>query len=34
MREAGGVIVGGHSVDDAEPKYGIAVTGTVDPGRW
>lgn len=31
MREAGGVIVGGHSVDDAEPKYGIAVTGTVDP---
>ena len=32
MREAGGVIVGGHSVDDVEPKYGIAVTGTVDPG--
>lgn len=31
MREAGGVIVGGHSVEDAEPKYGIAVTGTVDP---
>ena len=31
MREAGGVIVGGHSVDDVEPKYGIAVTGTVDP---
>lgn len=33
MREAGGVIVGGHSVEDAEPKYGIAVTGTVDPRR-
>ena len=33
MREAGGVIVGGHSVDDAEPKYGIAVTGTVDPRK-
>ncbi len=31
MREAGGVIVGGHSVDDPEPKFGIAVTGTVDP---
>lgn len=31
MREAGGVIVGGHSVEDDEPKYGIAVTGTVDP---
>ncbi|MEE9256510.1 MAG: selenide, water dikinase SelD, partial [bacterium] len=33
MREAGAVIVGGHSVDDPEPKYGIAVTGTVDPRR-
>ena len=33
MREAGGVIVGGHSVDDPEPKYGIAVTGTVDPRK-
>jgi selenide,water dikinase len=31
MREAGAVILGGHSVDDPEPKYGIAVTGTVDP---
>jgi selenide, water dikinase len=25
--------VGGHSVDDAEPKYGFAVTGLVDPER-
>ena len=33
MREAGAVILGGHSVDDTEPKYGIAVTGTVDPRR-
>jgi selenide,water dikinase len=33
MREAGGVILGGHSVDDPEPKYGIAVTGTVDPRK-
>jgi selenide,water dikinase len=24
-------IVGGHSIDDPEPKYGLAVTGTVDP---
>ncbi len=26
-------IVGGHSVDDLEPKYGLAVTGLVDPRR-
>ena len=31
MIEAGAVIVGGHSIDDPEPKYGIAVTGIVDP---
>lgn len=31
MAEAGGVIIGGHSVDDPEPKYGIAITGVVDP---
>lgn len=30
---AGAVIVGGHSVRDAEVKYGLAVTGTVDPQR-
>jgi selenide, water dikinase len=28
---AGCAIVGGHSIDDAEPKYGLAVTGTVHP---
>jgi selenide, water dikinase len=28
---AGASIVGGHSIDDPEPKYGLAVTGTVDP---
>ena len=28
---AGAAIVGGHSIDDAEPKYGLAVTGTVHP---
>ncbi len=31
--EAGVAIVGGHSIDDAEPKYGLAVTGTVHPDR-
>jgi len=30
---AGCLIAGGHSIDDAEPKYGLAVVGTVDPGR-
>ena len=32
-RSAGVAIVGGHSVDDPEPKYGMAVTGTVHPDR-
>jgi selenide, water dikinase len=31
VRDAGAVIVGGHSIDDPEPKYGLAVTGTVHP---
>jgi selenide,water dikinase len=31
VREAGASIVGGHSIDDREPKYGLAVTGTVHP---
>jgi selenide,water dikinase len=30
---AGVAVVGGHSIDDAEPKYGMAVTGTVHPER-
>jgi selenide,water dikinase len=30
---AGCHLVGGHSVDDPEPKYGLAVTGVVDPAR-
>jgi selenide,water dikinase len=30
---AGCHVAGGHSVDDPEPKYGMAVTGLVDPGR-
>ena len=31
--EAGVLIVGGHSIDDPEPKYGLAVTGTVHPQK-
>lgn len=31
MREAGAVVVGGHSIDDREPKYGLAVIGIIDP---
>jgi selenide,water dikinase len=31
--EAGGVIAGGHTVTDDEPKYGLSVTGTIDPDR-
>src|SRR3954453_3354192 len=30
---AGVAIVGGHSIDDSEPKYGMAVTGRVHPER-
>lgn len=33
VREAGAVIAGGHTVTDKEPKYGLAVTGEVHPGR-
>ncbi len=33
LHEAGAVLVGGHSVRDAEVKYGMAVTGRVHPGR-
>jgi selenide,water dikinase len=33
VREAGAVIVGGHSVRDSEIKYGLAVTGRVHPKR-
>ncbi len=29
--EAGAAVVGGHSVEDDEPKFGMAVTGIVDP---
>ncbi|HUP88789.1 MAG TPA: selenide, water dikinase SelD, partial [Longimicrobiales bacterium] len=32
-RAAGIAIVGGHSIDDAEPKYGLSVVGEVDPAN-
>jgi selenide,water dikinase len=33
MREAGVLLVGGHSVEDNEIKYGLSVTGTIHPQR-
>ena len=33
VREAGGIIAGGHTVTDPEPKYGLCVTGMVDPAQ-
>ena len=33
MAEAGAPVVGGHSIDDDEPKFGYAVTGEVHPDR-
>lgn len=32
-QEAGCLIVGGHTVDDPEPKYGLAAVGLVEPGK-
>lgn len=31
--EAGIIIAGGHTIDDIEPKYGLVVSGIVDPNR-
>ena len=33
VRQAGAAIVGGHSIDDPEPKYGLVVVGEVDPDK-
>jgi selenide,water dikinase len=33
VAEAGGVIAGGHTIDDDEPKFGLAVMGTVHPSQ-
>ena len=32
-QEAGCLIIGGHTVDDPEPKYGLAAVGLVEPGK-
>lgn len=33
LKEAGVALVGGHSVEDNEPKYGLSVTGIIHPDR-
>ena len=33
VAEAGALLVGGHTINDDEPKYGLAVTGIVEPGE-
>ena len=33
VREAGAILAGGHTIRDTEPKYGLAVVGTVHPQR-
>jgi selenide,water dikinase len=33
IEEAGALLVGGHTIDDQEPKYGLSVTGMVHPDR-
>src|SRR5699024_6478529 len=34
VEEAGAVVVGGHSIDDQEPKFGLSVTGLVHPKKY
>ena len=34
VKEAGAVTVGGHSIDDQEPKFGLSVTGIVHPEKF
>lgn len=33
VAEAGAIIAGGHSISDPEPKYGLCVTGFIDPDK-
>jgi selenide,water dikinase len=33
INEAGAILIGGHSIEDTEIKYGLSVTGFVEPGR-
>jgi selenide,water dikinase len=34
ITEAGAVLAGGHTIEDDEPKFGLAVSGLVHPGRY
>lgn len=34
IHEAGGVLAGGHTINDKEPKYGLSVTGLVHPEKF
>ena len=34
VKEAGAILIGGHSIDDQEPKYGLSVTGIVHPNKF
>ncbi|TWT13264.1 selenide, water dikinase SelD [Planomicrobium sp. CPCC 101079] len=33
VKESGATLVGGHSIDDQEPKFGLSVTGTIHPDK-
>ena len=33
VKESGAIIAGGHTIDDDEPKFGLAVIGNIDPRR-
>lgn len=33
VHEAGATVIGGHSIDDQEPKFGLSVTGVIHPNR-
>lgn len=33
IKEAGAILIGGHTVEDNEPKYGLAVTGIIHPAQ-
>src|SRR5699024_7058377 len=33
VKEAGATVIGGHSIEDKEPKFGLSVTGIVHPDK-
>lgn len=33
VKEAGAIVAGGHTIEDAEPKYGLCVTGFIHPSK-